>query len=170
MTKELTEEALMKEIKDDITAGFNALAHFVIKDISTSKDNGGYCPTLTGFYASSWKASNSPVVYNESVYANDPWRDKRLSYDATGVRPQYKISPRHRIPKFTIKDTIYIANTAEYTQAAFALSRIPEYATSNKNATIDRAFSDRSVHSYRANIIFYPKTDRFNMFFFSGSW
>ena len=152
MTKELTKEALMEELEGDITASFNKLASLVIEDISTSIEQGGYSPTLTGVYASSWKASNTPVSYNDSVYAYNPWRDKRLSYDATGVRPGYKISPRHTIPKFTIKDTIYIANTAEYTQDAFALSRIPEYATSNINATIDRAFSDKAVLSYKANI------------------
>ncbi len=152
MTKELTEEALMAEMEADITVGFNKLAELVVDDLSTNVREGGVSATLTGFYASSWKADKTPIQYNDRVQAHQPWADKRDAYDATRKRPTPTIDKRHTIPKFNINDTMYIANTAEYTSAAFSYSAVVEYAQYQVNKRIEQAFSDRSIISYKANI------------------
>ena len=154
MAKKLTRKALMQELESDITKSFNLVAQLVVNDLSTSVEKGGYSPTLTGFYASSWKASKTPIVYNDYVKSHQPWAEKREQYEATRRRPNWVIEQRHTIPKFSIKDTIYIANTAEYTSQAFVYSRVPEYAAFKLNTTIDKAFSDKSVLSYKTN---FPK-------------
>lgn len=154
MAKELTKEALLDELEQEMEFCFNRLAKYVIKDLSTSIQQGGVSPTLTGFYASSWKASKSPIVFNERVENNSPWSTAKASYLATGVRPAWKIKQRHVIPKFSLYETMYIANTVEYSPAAFALSRVPQYATSGILKSIEKAFSDsdRAILSYKANV------------------
>ena len=152
MAKKLTKDALMEDMKNDITICFNRLAELVVSDLSTSTEQGGYSPTLTGFYASSWKASKTPIAYNDIVYNHQPWADKRDEYEATKKRPKWTIDRRHNIPKFTIRDTMYIANSVSYTSSAFRTSRVPEYAAFGVNKAIEEAYSHKTILSYKANL------------------
>ena len=48
---------------------------------------------------------------------------------------------------------MYIANTAEYTEIAFAKSpKITHYASYELNKVVDEIFTDRSRITWRANI------------------
>ena len=70
MTKALTKKNLMDELESELTVCFNNLANAVVKDLTSdsTSSKGGYSPVLTGFVASSWKASSSTISYNENIY------------------------------------------------------------------------------------------------------
>jgi hypothetical protein len=145
MAKALTKKNLMDELESELTVCFNNLANAVVKDLTSDSTKGGYSPVLTGFVASSWKASSSPVSYNENVYGYSPWN--ALKIKAIKKQPfTPKIEQRHQIPKFTLKQTMYIANTANYIPYAFASgkNKVPHYIHGGALAkTVDRIFTDK---------------------------
>ena len=149
MAKELTEESLMDEINKELEVSFNALAARVIKDLEERS------AVWTGFYASSWMASPLPITHDDDIWAYNPWsKIKASTLTSKGwVRPEPKVKRRHSIPKFNIRQTMYIANTAEYTEIAFAKSpQITHYASYELNKVVDEIFTDRTRITWRANI------------------
>ena len=145
MTKALTKKNLMDELESELTVCFNNLANAVVKDLTSDSTKGGYSPVLTGFVASSWKASPSPINYNDSALNYSPWNT--LKFKAKAKQPfTPRIEQRHQIPKFTLKQTMYIANTANYIPYAFASgkNKVPHYIHGGALAkTVDRIFTDK---------------------------
>ncbi len=150
MAEELTRKGLMNALEEDITIGFNALADKVITELEQKS------AVWTGFYASSWKASPSPIVHDDTVWEYNPWsKIKASTLTSKGwVRPTPEVKRRHSIPKFSIDQTMYIANTVEYTSIAFYKSpEILDYAVNGVKKTIDSVFTDRAgTIAWRANI------------------
>ena len=143
-----------EDLREEIDIQFNDLIREVISDLTFgvkgSKGTKGtpVSPVLTGFFASSWKASLSPLAGTEDRKA--PWSNL--------LAPKtYKLAPgkeaivkiRHYIPKkfkFPIDQSVFVGNTAKYTDYALASpkSRFIEYAAGGAlDALINRKLTDR---------------------------
>lgn len=146
MMRELTKSDLLAEIEEEIEIGLNALAFIAIKKL---EDNSA---KLTGFYQSSWKASPSLINYDDDVYSYSPWAGLRREVDSgKKVTPEFK--RRHEIPRFNHRQTVYIANTVDYSEKAFSKSPgITNYASFGIKKDIDQVFSDQGILTWRANI------------------
>ena len=151
MMRELTKSDLLAEIEEEIEIGLNALTHLAVKKLEENS------ATWTGFYKSSWKASPSLINYDDDVWKHNPWAGIKAESAMGGgkwVRPKDpKFERRHVIPRFSLNQTVYIANTVEYTAIAFAKSPgVVNYASSGIKKDIDRVFSDQGILTWRANI------------------
>ena len=151
MMRELTKSDLLAEIEEEIEIGLNALTHLAITNLEENS------VVWTGFYKSSWKASPTLINHDDDVYLHSPWAGIKAESDLGGgkwVRPKNpKIERRHAIPRFRFNQTVYIANTVEYTAIAFAKSPgVVNYASSGVKKDIDRVFSDQGILTWRANI------------------
>ncbi len=172
MTKEMTEAAVMADIEEALTFSFNALAHEVINDLEEmGRRQDQTIAVWTGFYASSWKASPSPIAFKDDVLAYSPWDNIKRKSNPSGspsgpwfrpgggknnlgeTVPPPVFRRRHPIPRFNIKQTMYIANTADYTDIAFWRSQgIIPYAHTGVEAVMAKVFSDRSRVTFTQGI------------------
>ena len=73
---------LPKDLDKKISRGFNAFISEVHAELSKEEN----MPVWTGFFASSWKASNTPVQANHKVENYQPWasikRERSLDFFA----------------------------------------------------------------------------------------
>jgi hypothetical protein len=109
-----------QQIDADLDQAFRAFVKFVWLELSTEVIS----PAYTGFFASSWKVSNTRPRPKDEVENFAPWsqikKDKaRLGSAHRAISPQ--VEPRFSFPSFTSSDTVYIGNTAKY--ARYALQR-----------------------------------------------
>lgn len=143
-----------EDLREEIDIQFNELIREVISDLtfgvggSKGSVTRSVSPVLTGFFASSWKASLSPLTGTEERKA--PWSTLLQSGKyklAPGKKPIVKI--RHYIPKkfkFPVDQSVFVGNTAKYTDYALASpkSSFIEYAAGGAlDALINRKFTDR---------------------------
>ena len=117
-------QMIADELGDEIDAGLNGFVRAVVNDLSTnSSKRSGVSPVLTGFFASSWKASTKQVT-REKGDRKAPWSNIKLKHSLgkTVLAPGQKpiIKQRWVVPtNFTRKKPVYIGNTAPY--APYAL-------------------------------------------------
>ncbi len=143
-----------EDLREEIDIQFNELVREVISDLtfgiggSKGSVKRSVSPVLTGFFASSWKASLTPVKGEEERKA--PWKallEPKTYKLAPGKEPIVKI--RHYIPKkfkFPIDQSVFIGNTAKYTDYALASkkSQFEAYAVNGAlDNLIDGKFKDR---------------------------
>lgn len=108
-----------KKTMPKLEAGFNSFIEFAVSSLPNES------PQHTGFYASSWKAStviprptdNYQKRYGRGSYV-EPWNTIKLKLRKRIYQDPH-VAPRHEIPRFNLTDTVYIANTAVYSQYAF---------------------------------------------------
>ncbi len=113
------------EITSFLEAGYNRFINFAVSSFPAES------PVYTGFYASSWQASlkipkptETYQALKGSPKAIEPWYSIGLSLRSGGIASKPPVvRPRHSIPTFKLKDTVYIANTAEY--SIYAVKRPP---------------------------------------------
>ncbi len=112
-------EWIEKKMMPKLEEGFNSFVKFAVTSFPSE------CPQHTGFYASSWKAStviprptdNYQKRYGIGSYV-EPWNTIKRKIKA-GIEVEPHVAPRHDIPRFKLTDTVYIANTAVYSEYAF---------------------------------------------------
>ena len=130
---------LIREVISDLTFGVGGSKGSVTRSVS---------PVLTGFFASSWKASLSPLTGTEQRKA--PWQallEPKTYKLAPGKKPIVKI--RHYIPhkfKFPVDKSVFVGNTAKYTDYALASEKslFYQYAVNGDlDALINKKFTDR---------------------------
>lgn len=109
-------EEFEREARAGLDEAFNSLIRLIATELPEVS------PVYTGFFASSWQVSLSgPPAPRDEVKNFEPWaqikREKRSRF------PSFPsvIDPRFDIPRVTIKDQVYIGNTAKY--ARYALER-----------------------------------------------
>jgi hypothetical protein len=111
-----------KKILPQLEKGFNSFIRFAATGLPNES------PQYTGFYASSWKTSltiprPTETYQNLKKFGNapkEPWYSigAKLRRDGRGsARPH--VVERHPIPTFRLTDTVYIANTAVYSEFSF---------------------------------------------------
>ena len=115
-------EDLPPDLDKKISQGFNDLIRKIHAELSTKEKS----PVYTGFFASSWKAQNSPVTANHKVENYEPWATQRkIVWQAFSkgqkirpprpvVRPRFPVGSGNRV--FNYKKAVFIGNKAEYSQ------------------------------------------------------
>ena len=129
MPTEMKAKAFSKMIKDDLTdeieVQLNSFVRSVISDLTSDGEKRGVSPVLTGFFASSWKASSNRPAYNDVIQGK--WarlkkvRVRRGDVVTTELAPGVKpiIEQRHAVPRdFKIDKAVFIGNTARYAPKA----------------------------------------------------
>ena len=100
--KEL-ERAMLKDWEDQSEAHLSQFINSVASDLASKEVS----PVKTGFFASSWQVSKTPMPKSNQAKIN-PWLGNR----------DY-IAPRFKVPtKYKFNQSIYIGNRAEYTGSA----------------------------------------------------
>ena len=140
-----------KNIKSDIraqlTADFNALIQIALEELTRPEVS----PVLTGFFASSWKASTTRVRTRDERENFSPWdKIKTVSmpsgYVILAAGEQPIIQPRHAVSQFKLGQAVFIGNTVKYAADALASpkNKIPEFVQGEINDLVKSVFSDKN--------------------------
>ena len=137
---------LPKDLDKQISAGFNNVikkAHFELSNKeSTAPDP---MPVWTGFFASSWKAQNSPVTANHKVENFQPWasikRERSINFFEKrkagppftpqeppanpAVQIRFPVGDGNRI--FNYRKSVFIGNKAVYSQYVLETGKIQNF-------------------------------------------
>ena len=120
----------------DIEAQLNRDFNTVIKKAHKSLGTKTYSPVYTGFFASSWKVSNTPPKAKDDIKDFKPWANIKLASDEGGDKwkpagfrpPNPKIQPRFKIKRtFNIKKSVFIGNTVKYASYALEGGKIQNF-------------------------------------------
>tara|TARA_R100000773_G_C4193383_1_gene98443 strand:+ start:323 stop:928 length:606 start_codon:yes stop_codon:yes gene_type:complete len=155
-------DLIKNDLNDEIDANLNGFVRSVVNDLSnigTGANSVSVSPVLTGFFASSWKASNTYIARTDKIKDFPRW-NKIKKGNRKGFRDRLKpgfrplIAPRHSVPtNFKVNQPVYIGNTVKY--APYALlspkSNINAYLqggatgvfSKSLNQKIDRFFTDK---------------------------
>ena len=157
MEKQKDEKGFAKDLKEDllkeIEVQLNQLVKTTLNDLTKGVNGSPVSPVLTGFFASSWKASTGQINQIDRRENFPAWAKIKTTFigGKTVLAPGYspRIKARHYVPKkFRIGESIGIGNTAEYTEEALQSkkSKLIEYILGNGglDARIDQIFSDKN--------------------------
>jgi hypothetical protein len=135
---------LMARLEDDL----NGLIQIALDELATPEVS----PVLTGFFASSWKASTSRPRARDEREDFAPW-DKietvtmPSGYVKLAAGSQPIIQPRHSIPRFKLNQSVFIGNTAKYAVDALASpkNKIPTYIQGELKDLVNYVFGDKGA-------------------------
>ena len=157
MAKQKDAKGFAKDLKEDllkeIEVQLNQLVKTTLNDLTKGVNGSPVSPVLTGFFASSWKASTGQINQIDRRENFPAWAKIKTTFigGKTVLAPGYspRIKARHYVPKkFRIGESIGIGNTAEYTEEALQSkkSKLIEYILGNGglDARIDQIFSDKN--------------------------
>lgn len=148
---------LPKDLDKKISRDFNRL----IKDVHNELSNEENMPVWTGFFASSWKASNTPVTANHKVEDYQPWasikRERSLDFFARKkagppftkqtppenpvIRPRFPVGTGNKI--FNYRKSVFIGNKAIYSQYVLETGEIQEFVQGQLGRLIKENMSDK---------------------------
>ena len=152
---------LPKDLDTKISEDFNSLIKDVHFQLSNQhKKRPITMPVWTGFFASSWKASNSAVHATHKVENYEPWAsikrerslnffEKRKRKDFTPqtkpkkpeVRPRFPVGQGKRI--FNYRKSVFIGNKAEYSQYVLESGEIQRFVQGQLGRLIKENMSDK---------------------------
>jgi hypothetical protein len=116
MAKDFSKSDPIADMKVLINSDFNK----VIKKTHASLTTKKHSPVYTGFFASSWKAANTPPKAKQKVKDHKPWSKFAEIGKKKPYNPPNKVEARFPVTRvFDIKKAVYIGNRAKY--AAYAL-------------------------------------------------
>ena len=145
----------MKNIESlKISSDFNKL----IKDVHFELSNRNEAepttmPVFTGFFASSWKAQNSPVTATHKVENYEPWatqrkivwqayaKGQRIRPPRPVVRPRFPVGSGNRV--FNYKKAVWIGNKAIYSQYVLESGEIQRFVQGQLGRLIKENMSDK---------------------------
>ncbi len=148
---------LPKDLDKKISRDFNRL----IKDVHNKLSNEENMPVWTGFFASSWKASNTPVTANHKVEDYQPWasikRERSLDFFARRkagppftkqtrpenpvIQPRFPVGTGNKI--FNYRKSVFIGNKAIYSQYVLETGEIQEFVQGQLGRLIKENMSDK---------------------------
>jgi len=148
---------LPKDLDKKISRDFNRL----IKDVHNELSDEENMPVWTGFFASSWKASNTPVQATHKVEDFQPWasikRERSLDFFARQkagppytkqtrpenpvIRPRFPVGQGERI--FNYRKAVWIGNKAIYSQYVLESGEIQEFVQGKLGKMIKENMSDK---------------------------
>ena len=116
MAKDFLKSNPAKELEAQMNQDFNKLIRKIHKSLSTKKRS----PVYTGFFASSWKAANTPPKATQEVKDYKPWSEFAKIGKKKPFNPPNKVEARFPVERvFSIKKSVFIGNKAKY--AIYAL-------------------------------------------------
>ena len=132
-----------------LNQAFNTLIRTTMRRLATKKRS----PVDTGFFASSWQASTSPVDPKDKISEFSPWSELKAGRTAAffaGLdKPtNYVIEPRFYPPakQYNYKQRVYIGNSAEYAIYALEDGRVQRFIQGPEMAKLVKdAFDGRKV-------------------------
>lgn len=139
-----------KDFEGQLTADLNALVQLAVERLSSEEVS----PVLTGFFASSWKASTTRPRARDERERFSPWDEIKTEtmpngYVKLAAGSQAIIRPRHSVPEFKPNQTIFIGNTVKYATDALASpkSKIIGFLQGEMKYLIDSVFTDKKSRS-----------------------
>lgn len=141
---------MKKDLMNRLTDDLNGLVQVALEELAKEEVS----PVLTGFFASSWKASTTRPRARDERERFSPW-DKIQTVTmkggyvklAPGERPI--IQPRHAIPTFKLNQNVFIGNTTKYASDALASpkSQILGFVQGEMRDLVKSVFSDAKNRS-----------------------
>ena len=145
---------LPRDLDRKISRDFNNL----IKDVHFELSNRNQTepttmPVFTGFFASSWKASNTPVTANHRVQNYEPWatqrqivwkafsKGQRIRPPKPVVQPRFPVGSGNRV--FSYRKAVFIGNKAEYSQYVLESGEIQRFVQGQLGRLIKENMSDK---------------------------
>ena len=141
---------LPKDLDKKISRDFNNL----IKDVHNELSSEVNKPVWPGFFASSWKASNTPVQATHDIMDYQPWASIKQEVfqgfkltkvstrpDAPVVEPRFPVGQGERI--FNYRKAVWIGNKAIYSQYVLETGEIQEFVQGQLGRLIKENMSDK---------------------------
>ena len=141
---------LPKDLDKKISRDFNNL----IKDVHSELTSEQNMPVWTGFFASSWKASNTPVQPDQDVMSHQPWASikqevfegfkltkQSISPEEPVVQPRFPVGQGERI--FNYRKGVFIGNKANYSQYVLESGEIQDFVQGQLGRLIRENMSDK---------------------------
>ena len=140
---------LPKDLDKKISRDFNNL----IKDVHSELTSEQNMPVWTGFFASSWKASNTPVSATHDIMDYQPWASIKQEvfegFKLTGrsekpegiVQPRFPVGEGERI--FSYRKGVFIGNKANYSQYVLESGEIQTFVQDQLGRLIRENMSDK---------------------------
>ena len=140
---------LPKDLNKKISRDFNNL----VKDVHSELSSEQNMPVWTGFFASSWKASNTPVSATHDIMDYQPWASIKQEvfegFKLTGrsERPEGIIQPRFPVGEgeriFNYRKGVFIGNKANYSQYVLESGEIQDFVQGQLGRLIRENMSDK---------------------------
>ena len=141
---------LPKDLDKKISRDFNNLVKDVHGELSSEQN----MPVWTGFFASSWKASNTPVSATHDIMDYQPWASIKyevfLGFKNTGqsrrpsnpeILPRFPVGEGERI--FNYRKGVFIGNKANYSQYVLESGEIQDFVQGQLGRLIRENMSDK---------------------------
>ena len=140
---------LPKDLDKKISRDFNAFISEVHTELSKEEN----MPVWTGFFASSWKASNTPVSATHDIMDYQPWASIKQEvfegFKLTGrsekpegiVQPRFPVGEGERI--FSYRKGVFIGNKANYSQYVLESGEIQTFVQGQLGRLIRENMSDK---------------------------
>ena len=141
---------LPKDLNKKISRDFNNLVKDVHGELSSEQN----MPVWTGFFASSWKASNTPVSATHDIMDYQPWASIKQQVfegfkltkesekpDAPVVKPRFPVGEGERI--FNYRKGVFIGNKANYSQYVLETGEIQDFVLGQLGRLIRENMSDK---------------------------
>ena len=141
---------LPKDLDKKISRDFNNL----IKDVHSELTSEQNMPVWTGFFASSWKASNTPVQPDQDVMSHQPWASikqevfegfkltkQSIRPENPVVQPRFPVGEGERI--FNYRKGVFIGNRANYSEYVLESGEIQNFVQGQLGRLIKENMSDK---------------------------
>ena len=141
---------LPKDLDKKISRDFNNL----VKDVHSELTSEQNMPVWTGFFASSWKASNTPVQATHDIMDYQPWASIKyevfLGFKNTNqsrrpsnpkILPRFPVGEGERI--FNYRKGVFIGNKANYSQYVLESGEIQDFVQCQLGRLIRENMSDK---------------------------
>ena len=141
---------LPKDLDRKISRDFNNL----IKDVHSELTSEQNMPVWTGFFASSWKASNTPVQPDQDVMSHQPWASikqevfegfkltkQSIRPENPVVQPRFPVGEGERI--FNYRKGVFIGNRANYSEYVLESGEIQNFVQGQLGRLIKENMSDK---------------------------
>lgn len=142
MAKQVSQQ-IQDEVEAYLQQSYNRLIATIMRRLATKKRS----PVYTGFFASSWKASPSPVAADDKVEDFAPWSGIKKRKQKDRLNKEYKIDPRFYPPDkaYSYKRRVYIGNTTEYSIYALEDGRVQQFVQGPEmKKLVEEAFKERT--------------------------
>jgi len=144
----------LKELPQDLNKKISRDFNNLVKDVHSELSSEKNMPVWTGFFASSWKASNTPVSATHNIMDYQPWasikqevfegfkltRESRKP-DAPVVQPRFPVGEGERI--FNYRKGVFIGNKANYSQYVLETGEIQDFVQGQLGRLIKENMSDK---------------------------
>ena len=141
---------LPKDLNKKISRDFNNL----VKDVHSELTSEQNMPVWTGFFASSWKASNTPVQPDQDVMSHQPWASikqevfegfkltkQSIRPENPVVQPRFPVGEGERI--FNYRKGVFIGNRANYSEYVLESGEIQNFVQGQLGRLIKENMSDK---------------------------